>query len=546
MNYFFEKIIDNQYIYSFNLANVDGLHRNRLGSNGCKGLNKLLKNNKVLAMIDIADNSIGNEGIRNMLKGVDPHESNIAYINLSNNGLSQGCINELSNLLNSSSLQEIRLKENQLNDFSAQELAYFFYRGKCQLSKLDLSYNCLTSSGAAILSHALKLNPYLTHLNLENNQLGKGGKFSKITIMLKSNKILKSLNLSKCDLDCVDAEAIADGLFENKALETLNLSKNRIMDKGAICIFESLQSENTKLSNLDLSSNSIHNECIEALVETLRVNQVLQKISLFNNMITESVGRGISVAIKNNKSIQVINLAHNSLEKQDMLQIKDYCKRNIQNAEKIGLPVIREQLLNLMQSEEGIQLTEDELQERIRRCKKERSELEQEFNREQDKFDILKFKQTELYSKMIEMKDKADFDLYKLDEEEEQVILKEAGLAKQFEKDEEDLQFKISMIKNQEKITRGVIQQHLDKIDIRNRDRQSTLFKMRKELERVSKKMLFKQLEFESTQKAVEDLKNELEQIDKLTQAKKSISTLRRTRSSYYKGSKSIESPCKS
>lgn len=130
MNYFFEKIIDNQYIYSFNLANVDGLHRNRLGSNGCKGLNKLLKNNKVLAMIDIADNSIGNEGIRNMLKGVNPHESNIAYINLSNNGLSQGCINELSNLLNSSSLQEIRLKENQLNDFSAQELAYFFYRGK--------------------------------------------------------------------------------------------------------------------------------------------------------------------------------------------------------------------------------------------------------------------------------------------------------------------------------------------------------------------------------------------------------------------------------
>lgn len=364
--------------------------------------------------------------------------------------------------------------------------------------------------------------------------------------MLKSNKILKSLNLSKCDLDCVDAEAIADGLFENKALETLNISKNRIMNKGAICIFESLQSENTKLSNIDLSSNSIHNECIESLIETLRVNHVLQKISLYNNMITESVGRSISVALKNNKSIHVLNLAHNSLEKQDMLQIKEYCKRNIQNAEKIGLPVIREQLVNLMQSEEGIQLTEDELQVRIKRCKKERAELEQEFNREQDKFDVLKFKQNELYSQMMEMKDKVDLDLYKLDEEEEQIIFKEAGLAKQFEKDEEDLQFKISMIKNQEKITRGVIQQHLDKIDIRNRDRQGTLFRMKKELERVSKKMLFKKLEFESTQKAVEDLKEELDQIDQLNKAKKSISTLRRTKSSYYKGSKSIESPCKS
>lgn len=81
-------------------------------------------------MIDIADNSIGNEGIRNMLKDVDPHKSNIVYMNLSNNGLSQGCINELANLLNSSNLQEIRLSENHLNDSSAQELGYFFYRGK--------------------------------------------------------------------------------------------------------------------------------------------------------------------------------------------------------------------------------------------------------------------------------------------------------------------------------------------------------------------------------------------------------------------------------
>ena len=89
-NYFFSKIQDNQYLYSINMANVDGLHRNRLGSNGCKGLNKLLKYNKVLSMIDIADNNIGNEGIRNLLKDIDPLESNVVYMNLSNNNLSQG------------------------------------------------------------------------------------------------------------------------------------------------------------------------------------------------------------------------------------------------------------------------------------------------------------------------------------------------------------------------------------------------------------------------------------------------------------------------
>lgn len=79
-----------QYLTSFSLANVDGLHRNRVGTAGCKGLNKLLKNNKIISMIDISDNAIGNEGIRYMLNEIDPSSSSIVYMNLSNNDLSQG------------------------------------------------------------------------------------------------------------------------------------------------------------------------------------------------------------------------------------------------------------------------------------------------------------------------------------------------------------------------------------------------------------------------------------------------------------------------
>lgn len=125
----FDQLMDHQYVTSFSLANVDGLHRNRLGSIGCKHLNKLLRHNKIISMVDIADNAIGNEGIRYMLAGIDPAQSSIAYINLSNNGLSAGCVNELSSLLKSSNLFEIRLSNNKLTDKTAQELAYFFYRG---------------------------------------------------------------------------------------------------------------------------------------------------------------------------------------------------------------------------------------------------------------------------------------------------------------------------------------------------------------------------------------------------------------------------------
>lgn len=48
-----------------------------------------------------------------------------------------------------------------------------------------------------------------------------------------------------------------------------------------------------------------------------------------------------------------------------MMKIKEYCKRNIQNAEKNGLPLIREQLVRLMQSEEGAHLSEQQIMQRV-------------------------------------------------------------------------------------------------------------------------------------------------------------------------------------
>lgn len=391
------------------------------------------------------------------------------------------------------------------------------------------------------MSHALKLNPYLTHLSLENNQLNKGDKFHKITFLLKSNKILKSLNLSKCDLDSEDAEALAEGLYENTALTSLNLAKNKIMTKGAIAIFESLRSDNTRLSHIDLSSNNIENDAIVALSKTLESNSVLQKINLYNNMVTDVVGRGLAVAIKNNRNLHCINLGHNSLERQDLNSIKEYCQRNVQNAEKNGLPVIREQLIRLMQSEEGVHLTEEQLHRRITQCQEERSQLEQEFHNGQDRFDRVKVKQDSMYAYLKEQRDLVHEQLDKLEEQEFQMEGMHHSIKKKFDEDMEDFTLKISKLKNLEKQTRGVIQQHLDKIEIKNRDNLVVIQKQQREVDRVSKKMLIKKLEFENMERAVEDLRAEVLRIEQEKEgAEKTLSTLKRTRTSYYKPNKSV------
>ena len=297
-NYFFESILNNQYLTSFSLANVDGLHRNRIGVAGWKGLSTLLKTNKIISMIDISDNSIGNEGIRNMLKDIDPSQSEIAYINLSNNELSQGWIDELSSLLKSKSFFEIRLGNNNLTDKTAQELASYFYRGYWHLAKLDLSYNKLTSVGCSHLFHALKLNPYLTHLNLESNNLSKGKKFNSIISMLKSNKVIKSINLSKCELTSNEAEMLADGLSANTSVTTLNLSRNDLYTQGWIYLFDWLCNNSLKLSHIDLSYNHIEDEAIKSLSKTLEVNTYLQRISLYSNMLSKNSCNELMISLK--------------------------------------------------------------------------------------------------------------------------------------------------------------------------------------------------------------------------------------------------------
>ena len=253
-------------------------------------------------------------------------------------------------------------------------------------------------------------------------------------------------------------------------------------------------------------------------------------------MITESIGPTLAVAIKNNNTIQSLNLAFNTLDKQDLRKIKEFCKRNIQNSEKIGLPDIRDELVDLMQTDEGIQVTEEQILERVKYLKMERISIEKEFIKEQDKFDLLKCKQENFYNRLLKMKAEVNEEMECIEIAEEKIIEKETEIMKDLQDKEEDIKFKIEMAKAQQKKINGKIQNALDQIDIKNREIQEVLFNKRKDLERVQKKKLFKKLKYEKNNmlNEIEQLKKDIENLEKRKKGK-SLSTLRRTKTSYYK-----------
>lgn len=82
----FRSLEKNMTLSSLVMANHDRLHRNRMGPKACPELRNLLAENKILSILNISDNGIGNEGLK-ILSPSLTSESSLISLNLSNNDL---------------------------------------------------------------------------------------------------------------------------------------------------------------------------------------------------------------------------------------------------------------------------------------------------------------------------------------------------------------------------------------------------------------------------------------------------------------------------
>jgi hypothetical protein len=124
------------------------------------------------------------------------------------------------------------------------------------LKRLFLVNTKVTLAGAEILFDSLKHNTHLSELDLSENDL-KGSKIAKVQICLWTNRELRKLTLSKCQLGREAAQAIGLGLYKNHTLSSLNLSGNLLPNN---CMHEWATSECRglfTLHSLDLSDNPL-------------------------------------------------------------------------------------------------------------------------------------------------------------------------------------------------------------------------------------------------------------------------------------------------
>uniref|UniRef100_A0A8C1MQX4 Uncharacterized protein n=1 Tax=Cyprinus carpio TaxID=7962 RepID=A0A8C1MQX4_CYPCA len=202
---------------------------------------------------------------------------------------------------NPSNLIELDLSGNKLENSGVTEISTLLANSQCTLQILRLSDCSISEEGYTALSSALRSNPsHLIELDLTGNDPGQSGvkelndllqdpncplktlRFLRspaadeacqyVTgIVGKNPLLLRELNLSEHELGDTRVNQIADLLQDKHCkLNTLILRGCSITEKQCFILTEALCLNLSHLRELDLSGNKIENKGVKHVSETLK------------------------------------------------------------------------------------------------------------------------------------------------------------------------------------------------------------------------------------------------------------------------------------
>ena len=279
-------------------------HNNeQISDEPASGIKAVLPNNNKIQEIDLSEIETSIALI--ILKGV----TNISSISVNNNSVSHIAAMEMAVILShNKKLDKLDLSCNQLQTASAIEI---FSRMKhfSDLKIFKIRNNDITDEVAKYIATIFVHNTKLEELDLSCNCLQTSGTLDLLNGM-KNISTLKAFSICNNGITDDVADDIVAVLSNNKALEEIDLSYNKLQAPGVIKILEGMKNSLTlKTKKLNLSYNNITDEIGSNLYNTI-LDEVDSDIELQNRLeIFSAVGNlsnlvNIAVCVNHGSTFQ--------------------------------------------------------------------------------------------------------------------------------------------------------------------------------------------------------------------------------------------------
>ena len=280
-----------------------------IGDGGAVKLIKTLSQYKTpLKRLHLYSTNIGEEdcaSLTDLIANSELEELNVRYNDLSSNSVTSIMKGLLQN-----TITKLRMRDSCFSEDNWKSLSSQLQKSECMLQDLDIAECGITSEGAVQLAAGLATNKSLTKVTLDGNPC----EAALVGDALKTNSVLRYLDIATCDIRSEGAVLLADGLATNKSLINLFLYGNPIGDIGAASIGDALKT-NSVLMGIDISDCKITSQGCIHIAEGLSNNSTLQRLLMSGNEIGVDGAKAISAMLEKNMSLQKLYLnGDNSIE----------------------------------------------------------------------------------------------------------------------------------------------------------------------------------------------------------------------------------------
>ena len=296
------------------------LGTNNIGPLGCFEICKLLKRTKSqLSWLNLKNNKLTEEAANYLAEAIEDINCKLHTLYLSRNKISATGTQHLAKAINNNNnclLHTLDLSENNISDIGAQHLVQAI-NNNCQLRTLHLRENNISDMGAKHFAEAINNNNcQLCTLNLTANNISDRGAEHLAEAINNNNCHLHTLDLSKNKISEIGAQSLAEAMKDNNCqLRTLYLRENNISDMGAKHFAEAINNNNCQLCTLNLTANNISDRGAEHLAEAINNNNChLHTLDLSKNKISEIGAQSLAEAMKdNNCQLRTLYLRENNI-----------------------------------------------------------------------------------------------------------------------------------------------------------------------------------------------------------------------------------------